>query len=129
MTDRKKILADEWKGRSKLDPHHALIVELRQKRRSYVRIATILKQQFNITVVPSSIYDFLRVRSRHPAVRYELPTTAPAPAFTFPAVLDVRARVEAFQVRKQSEAPATPRFEYTEGEPLILMPETDKERK
>src|ERR1700738_1743245 len=70
-------LTDDWQGRAKLDPHRALITDLRGKRRSYARIAAVLKQQFGLSVAPSTIYDFLRVRAKHPTVSYELRSATP----------------------------------------------------
>ena len=119
----------EAKGRSKLGPHRALIAQLRMRRYTYRDIAAILKEKFAITVAASTVHNFVRVRAQHQRKQFELPAQSPSTAIALPAVVDVRARIEAFRVRQRPGASSKPKFEYTEGEPLILMPETDKEPK
>jgi hypothetical protein len=119
----------EPKGRSKLAAHRDLIARLRMKRHTYRQIAAYLKEHFGIRVAASTIHNFVRVRSQRPRKQFELPPQCQSPVPALPAVVDVRARIEAFQLRQQRAAPHKPKFEYTEGEPLILMPETEKEQK
>jgi hypothetical protein len=131
MEDANKILDNipERPGPSKLAPFESVIYSLRRKRRTYREIAAILASEFHLTVSKTAVHEYVRVRARGLRKQYELPTPgAQAPAaITLPGVVDVRARIEAFKLRKQPEASPSRRFEYTEGEPLILMPETDKE--
>jgi hypothetical protein len=48
--------------RSKLEPHTDVIDALRRKRRTYREIASFFRQHLAITVAPSTIHDFVRVR-------------------------------------------------------------------
>ena len=50
--------------RSKLEVHADVIAALRQKRRTYSEIAEFFREHLAITVAPSTIHDFVRVRRR-----------------------------------------------------------------
>src|SRR5580693_8415256 len=50
--------------RSKLELHADVIAALRQKRRTYSEIAEFFREHLAITVAPSTIHDFVRVRRR-----------------------------------------------------------------
>ena len=50
--------------RSKLEVHAEVIAALRQKRRTYCEIADFFREHLAITVAPSTIHDFVRVRRR-----------------------------------------------------------------
>jgi hypothetical protein len=50
--------------RSKLELHADVIAALRQKRRTYSEIAEFFRDHLAITVAPSTIHDFVRVRRR-----------------------------------------------------------------
>lgn len=48
--------------RSKLEAHADVITTLRRKRRTYREIAQFFREHLSITVSPSTIHDFVRVR-------------------------------------------------------------------
>ncbi len=50
--------------RSKLEPHAEVIRELRRKRRTYQEIAAFFKEHLQVSVAPSTIHDFVKVRAR-----------------------------------------------------------------
>src|ERR1700722_8133269 len=50
--------------RSKLEVHADVIATLRRKRRTYCEIAEFFREHLAITVSPSTIHDFVRVRRR-----------------------------------------------------------------
>jgi len=52
----------EKPARSKLERHADVIGALRRKRRTYCEIASFFRQHLAITVAPSTIHDFVRVR-------------------------------------------------------------------
>ena len=49
---------------SKLEPYREFIRECRAKRWSYPRIATALKQDHGLSVAPSTIFSFVKVRAK-----------------------------------------------------------------
>jgi len=50
--------------RSRLDPHAALIEELRRRGRTYREIARVLAEECQVQTSPSNIYYFVRLRAR-----------------------------------------------------------------
>src|ERR1700721_1705433 len=50
--------------RSRLDPHAALIEELRRRGRTYREIARVLAEDCQVQTSPSNIYYFVRLRAR-----------------------------------------------------------------
>src|SRR4051812_46801969 len=50
--------------RSKLEAHADVITVLRRKRHTYREIARFFQEHLAITVAPSTIHDFVRVRRR-----------------------------------------------------------------
>jgi hypothetical protein len=50
--------------RSKLEVHADVIATLRRKRRTYREIAEFFREHLALTVAPSTIHDFVRVRRR-----------------------------------------------------------------
>ena len=57
---------------SKLEPHREFIRECRSKRWSYPRIAESLREQHNLSVAPSTIFNFVKVRAKRRRL-YTLP--------------------------------------------------------
>ena len=49
--------------RSRLEPHLALITEMRKRNRSYREIAQVLHDSCDLTVGVSTVHDFVRIRS------------------------------------------------------------------
>ena len=118
----------EKKPRSKLEPHGDVISALRRKRLTYREIAQFFQEHLAITVAPSTIHDFVRVRRRR-GKRSEVSTegrSAAAPNRVSVAALknapaddDVQQRIAAVKQRTPTETPK-PVFKYDEDEPLKL---------
>jgi len=114
--------------RSKLEPHTDVIGALRRKRFTYREIAQFLRDHLAITVAPSTIHDFVRIRRRRgkrsdPSTGEQSaspPNRFSAPALrNIPADDDVQQRIAALKQRTPTEAPQ-PLFTYEEDEPLKL---------
>lgn len=133
MDEKTERLLDQIAQRpepSKLEQHRELIAKLRKKRLTYQEIADIFRTEYNLGVAPSTIHHFVRIRAKGLRKQFELPPPSRPAAISTDLIStsDARARIEAFKRRKRTDEPLPPpQFEYTEGEPLILMPETDKE--
>jgi hypothetical protein len=59
--------AESRPANSKLEPYTELIRTLRHRRWTFVEIAEALRDRFQVSVAPSSIHNFLKVRNRRPA--------------------------------------------------------------
>lgn len=121
--------------RSKLEPHAEVIRELRRKRRTYVEIATFFREHLQLTVAPSTIHDFVKMRARKArsgATAPELPAPITAPvsdgaeirtSTTMPPTSgDALDRIRAVRKRPVVSASETKRFEFDPQEPLTLNP-------
>ena len=114
--------------RSKLELHADVISALRRKRLTYREIAQFFHDHLAITVAPSTIHDFVRVRRRR-GKRSDVsageqsaarPNRVSTPALkNVPADGDVQQRIAALKQRTPVEAPQ-PVFSYEEDEPLKL---------
>jgi hypothetical protein len=63
---------------SKLLPHANFIRECRGRHETYVQIAVALRERFGLSIAPSSVFSFVKVRARRRAV-YSLPEPAVPP--------------------------------------------------
>ena len=115
--------------RSKLDLHADVIAALRQKRRTYREIAEFLRDHLSITVAPSTIHDFVRLRRRRGkrnAVSNSDPhigkpgDDAARPVTNLSAPDDNGQRKIAALKRRTPADPPQPLFTYDETEPLNL---------
>ena len=80
---------------SKLRPHVEFIRECRAQEMSYPRIAAELRSRFGLSAAPSTIFAFVKVRSRRRAV-IALPSPAPTRAASAaPASLPTRSPAQA----------------------------------
>ena len=112
--------------RSKLELHADVIAALRQKRRTYSEIAEFFREHLAITVAPSTIHDFVRVRrrrgKRNTASTGEThigqPRDDAAPPVKHSSAADQR-KIAALKSRTPAEPPQ-PVFIYNENEPLTL---------
>ena len=68
--------ANEYPAKSKLEPYTELIRSLRKKRWTYRQIAAALQTEFQLPVAPSTIHNFLKVRSKRK--RETMPDDPPA---------------------------------------------------
>jgi len=134
--------------RSRLEPYDELIRALRRKRFPYRKIASILKERYQLETSKSAIHDFLRVRRKHSQVFPEA-IAPPPPSETARVFSDtaegstigsvhspqpgnqahVYARMEELKRRKRvpPPPPPKPRFHYEEGEPLRLIDPNKKD--
>jgi IS30 family transposase len=116
--------------RSKLEPHADVIAALRRKRHTYREIAEFFREHLSITVSPSTIHDFVRVRrGRGKRNVGSAPDEVPADpkALHRPKATEnlsaadeaARQRIAAVKRRTPAEEPQ-PLFKYEEDEPLKL---------
>jgi IS30 family transposase len=77
--------ADARPARSKLEPFADLVRELRQRRWTFQRIAAALRERFGVSVSPSTVHDFVRVRAHRARIEPTAPPPAGSPAEPSPA--------------------------------------------
>jgi len=117
---RKALEEMPEKSRSKLEPHAHVIRELRRKGRTYEEVAQFFAEHLNITVAPSTIHAFVRVRARrHQRHPIELPPVNPS-SQSLSSNVRTRRRGEELKREPPPES-EQPRFHYDENEPLELM--------
>lgn len=106
----------EKSHRSKLEPHRELIRELRRRGRTYREVARIFRERLGLSVAPSTLHSFVKVRAKHrKRAQFELPPLDSAAAQT--PGLDRVAVLRA----KPPVAKAKPAcFVFRENEPLTL---------
>jgi IS30 family transposase len=110
--------------RSKLEPHAEVIAALRRKRRTYREVAQFLQEHLAISVAPSTIHDFVRVRRRREKRTADSNEEQPVPSRQVKAASatenDVQQRIAALKRRGPQDQPQ-PLFTYEEDEPLKLQ--------
>jgi hypothetical protein len=115
--------------RSKLEPHADVIAALRRKRHTYREIAGFFREHLSITVSPSTIHDFVRVRRgrgkrKVGSAQDEVPADPKAlhrpKASEKPSVADEAARQRIAAVKRRTAEEPQPLFKYEEDEPLKL---------
>ena len=130
-TDLKKILAElpTKPPRSRLEPYHEFIEELRSSGRTYRDIAEILAEKCGLQVTASGVHDFVRTRTRakdrsagRGTKSNPLPISKPV-AETSPASAsrdEVQRKIAALKARNTVVEPSPPAFEYDPDQPLRL---------
>jgi hypothetical protein len=126
--------------RSRLDPHAALIEELRRRGRTYREIARVLAEDCHVQSSPSNIYYFVRLRAREAKKAKaeqakqnqagsigsskvaSTKTTVRNTAAQGNLPNDVAKRIAAFKQRKIPQA-TSPGFHFDPDEPLRLITE------
>lgn len=113
----KKILDDlpDKPPRSRLEPYHDFIVELRRRGRTFREIAGILAEKCQVQVTGSGIHDFLRTRLGRDATRLAasmLPKTSSGD--------EVQRRIAELKARNSTAKQSANGFEYDPDEPLRL---------
>jgi hypothetical protein len=103
--------------RSKLEPFAELIRNLRRKRNSYQEIQDKLREEHGITASRSSIFSFVKVRSKRR--KFYAMTEGAVAASTTPARHPLDA-IEALR-RKPIPEPKKKIFEFDETKPLTLI--------
>jgi hypothetical protein len=102
---------------SKLEPFADIIRDLRRHRKSYRLIAQMLRDEHGIIVDHSSIWSYVKVRSRSRPVHTMTENTGRQRPT--PSALDPIARLKA----KPVATPPAPVFQYDENKPLTLINE------
>jgi hypothetical protein len=103
--------------RSKLEPHHELIRELRRKGRTYREVARLFHERLGLHVALSTLHSFVKVRAKHrKRTQFELPPVGQAAAAESPT-LDPVAALKAKPTARESKRA---RFVFRENEPLTL---------
>ena len=115
--------------RSKLEPHAEIIAALRRKRQTYREISQFFGEHLNITVAPSTIHDFVRIRrgrgkrsvdsGQGPILRQPRDVPPKATGKLPVADDDTQKRIADLKRRAVAEEPQ-PLFTYEEDEPLKL---------
>jgi len=142
-TIRQLLDAVPHRSPSKLEPHAAVIRELRKKRRTYSEIAQFLEQHLQLRVAPSTLHYFVKSRAKQAreqkASERELlepaPAAAPqepvAPAKPAPEKTStgdaVRDRIRALKNKPVPAAIEPARFEFDPDRPLTLQPKKTDE--
>jgi hypothetical protein len=102
---------------SKLEPFVDLIRDWRRRRKSYRLIAQILRDEHGVVVDHTSVWSYVKVRSRsRPVYTMTEDTVRKHPT---PSALDPIARLKA----KPVPPPKEPIFQYDENKPLTLINE------
>jgi len=102
---------------SKLEPFADIIRDLRRRRKSYRLIAQILRDEHGVVTDHTSIWSYVKVRSRsRPVYTMTENTVRQRPT---PSTLDPIARLKA----KPVATPPAPVFQYDENKPLTLINE------
>jgi hypothetical protein len=103
--------------RSKLEPFAELIRDLRRKRNSYQEIRDKLREEHGITASRSTIFSFVKVRSKRR--KFYAMTEGAVPVNPTPA----RSSLDAIETlrRKPTPEPKKKIFEFDENKPLTLI--------
>ncbi len=142
-TIRQLLDAVPHRSPSKLEPHAAVIRELRKKRRTYSEIAQFLEQHLQLRVAPSTLHYFVKSRAKQAreqkASERKLPEPAPAAAPQEPITPTepapekastedaVRDRIRALKNKPVSAAVEPARFEFDPDQPLTIQPKKTEE--
>jgi hypothetical protein len=103
---------------SKLEPFGDLIRDLRRKRKSYREIQDILREEHGITASRSTIFSFVKVRSKRRKLYSMAEGAAPVASTTVKDSFDA---IETLR-RKPIPKPEKKIFEFDENKPLTLLP-------
>jgi len=120
--------------RSRLDPHAALIEEMRRRGRTFMEISRVLAEECQVSTSPSNIHHFMKLRARMAKMAKRTGakfadssevvfppstagTTVPKPTPPIGAAL----RIAALKQRKPAPASASAGFDYDPNEPLRLL--------
>lgn len=141
-TIRQLLDAVPHRSPSKLEPHAAVIRELRKKRRTYTEIAQFLEQHLQLRVAPSTLHYFVNSRAnqareqkaRERKLSEAAPVLAPEPvASTEPAPEEastgdaVRDRIRALKNKPVPAAIEPARFAFNPDQPLTFQPKKTEE--
>jgi hypothetical protein len=97
--------------RSKLEPYLDLIRDLRSKRWSYRGISELFESELDLSVAPSTLHNFVRVRAAGKTV-FAIPAASQA----------LSSPIDAIRSSPAQGGNRNQRFEFTAGEVLRLSP-------
>jgi len=142
MDEKSKAILAEFTGkrkRSHLMPHRDLICKLHQRGCAFREIASILSENFNLTVAPSTICRFIarlekeeskprKAKSRKGKSAPVMPLLSPVPKSPAPVGSsdEIRQRIAALKQRTTKPEPDKLQFEYDPDQPLHLVQEEEK---
>ena len=141
MDKKSRAILARFPGRKKgsqLAPHRDLICKLHQRGYTLGEIVHILSDNFNLTVVPSTVFRFIvrtgqdepKLRKTKPQKEKPLPIMPIAPGKHMPAPTmpsdEVRQRIAALKQRTAQPESDKRRFEYNPDQPLHLIQEEEK---
>ena len=136
MDKRSRAILARFPGRKKgsqLAPHRDLICKLHQRGYTLGEIVHILSDNFNLTVVPSTVFRFIarteqdkpKLHKNKPRNEKPLPITPTAPVkhMSAPAMSpdEVRQRISALKQRTTQPESDKRRFDYDPDQPLHLV--------
>lgn len=111
----------EKSHRSKLEPHRELIRELRRRGRTYREVARIFRERLGLSVSPSTLHSFVKVRAKHrKREQFELPPADVTDGSSLggnPA----EERIAAFKAQPVAKTAKRRPFAFHENEPLKLI--------
>jgi IS30 family transposase len=119
--------------RSRLEQYRELILEMRRRGRTFREIALVLGEKCGVSVVASTVYDFVKAvessaqqieRNMIRASRESRPAVQPDRGHSADSA-EVKDRIAALKARKVPTATTTPRFRFVSGEPLRLPKSTN----
>ncbi len=106
---------------SKLNPYLEFIRDCRSKRWSYPQISKALRQEHQVYAAPSTIFSFVKARSKKRSF-FTLPDVTQAKP-SAELSMDAIARLKA---NKSTTQKTKPQFEFQEGEPLKFISQDKK---
>jgi IS30 family transposase len=139
IDEKAKLILAGFTGkqsRSQLKPHSDLIWKLYQRRCPFREIASILSEEYGMTVAPSTVFRFVvrleqeRSKPRRTRVRKEktIPAVPTVPVVSEPNKImpqpdDVRQRIATLKQQKTQAEPDAKAFTYDPDGPLHLETE------
>jgi len=132
MDEKSKAILAGFTGkrkRSQLTPHRNLICKLHRRGCAFREIVSILSENFNLTVAPSTVCRFIaRLEKEESKPRKEKPVQMPPIIPPIPKSLapvgspdEIRQRIAALKQRTAKPEPDTKRFDYDPDQPLHLV--------
>ena len=137
MDKKSRAIHARFPGREKgsqLAPHRDLICKLHQRGYTLGEIVHILSDNYNLTIVPSTVFRFiarqeqeaLKPRKMKPRKEKTVPIIPIEPRTPTPAPVappdEVRQRIAALKQQQTEYDPDIKRFEYDPNQPLHLVP-------
>jgi len=141
MDKKGRAILARFPGRKKgsqLAPHRDLICRLHQRGYTLGEIVHILSDNFNLAVVPSTVFRFIartgqdetNCRKNQPRKEKPVPIIPTVPEKPMPVPMashdDIRQRIAALKQQTTQLEPDKRRFEYDPDQPLHLVQEEEK---